>query len=163
MKHLCVLKLALTLLLLALQFACGNDPEAETQRLFKAVKADDLPQVVESIKKGAKVNEPERGTVYTDWTPLHFAAFYGNPDIVKALLDGGANPNAEGRVPTRMQLAVEPLGLAKSGLSFAPQAEANPKALTEDSPVVAWSRVRKPGSTAKYTATVKLLESKPKQ
>ena len=37
------------------------------------------------------------------FTPLHFAAFFGGPAAVAALLDAGAYPNAEAANPTRVR------------------------------------------------------------
>ena len=37
------------------------------------------------------------------FTPLHFAAFFGGPAAVAALLDAGADPNAEAANPTRVR------------------------------------------------------------
>jgi cytohesin len=50
------------------------------------------------IELGAMVNAREK----TGLTPLHAAAFRGDPDIVRLLLDAGANPtikDANGHVP----------------------------------------------------------------
>ena len=41
------------------------------------------------------------------WRPLHFAARYGQPEAVKALLDNGANPTAK----TRKFMGYKPSGV----------------------------------------------------
>jgi ankyrin repeat protein len=46
--------------------------------------------------------QTDLGTVPPGTTPLHFASLIGDPDAVRALLDGGADPNrrdAEGKLP----------------------------------------------------------------
>ena len=64
-----------------------NDPNLE---LFNAVKANDLAKVKELIKKGGiDLNQRANGL-----TPLLRAAIDGSTDIVKVLLEAGADLNA---------------------------------------------------------------------
>jgi len=56
--------------------------------LMMAAYKGNLPAVEALIEQGAEVNK-------TGWTPLHYAAFVGNNDIVKLLLDKSAYIDAE--------------------------------------------------------------------
>lgn len=69
--------------------------------LFQGVIDADLAQVQAAVSSGANVNQ--RGVVYSDgdfWerTPLILAAHMGQADVVKYLLQHGANVNARGRI-----------------------------------------------------------------
>lgn len=53
------------------------------------------------IERGAEINVAQEG----GWTPLHQAAAHGQADLVKILLDRGADPgalSADGRAPEQM-------------------------------------------------------------
>ncbi|CAH9087000.1 unnamed protein product [Cuscuta europaea] len=69
------------------------DPNAETDDditpLLAAVAAGSLQCLELLLKAGAKVNITAGGA-----TPLHIAADNGSPEIIKTLLQGGADPNA---------------------------------------------------------------------
>jgi ankyrin repeat protein len=56
--------------------------------LMMAAYKGNLPAVEALIEQGAEVNK-------TGWTPLHYAAFVGNNDIIKLLLDKSAYIDAE--------------------------------------------------------------------
>lgn len=56
--------------------------------LMMAAYKGNRPAVEALIEQGAEVNK-------TGWTPLHYAAFVGNNDIVKLLLDKSAYIDAE--------------------------------------------------------------------
>ncbi|WP_194721313.1 ankyrin repeat domain-containing protein [Noviherbaspirillum malthae] len=56
--------------------------------LMMAAYKGNLPAVEALIEQGAEINK-------TGWTPLHYAAFVGNNDIVKLLLDKSAYIDAE--------------------------------------------------------------------
>ena len=59
--------------------------------LYLAARNGDYDLAMSSIEKGVRVDESDCG-----WTPLHEACNYGNLDIVKLLLDSGADINGNG-------------------------------------------------------------------
>jgi ankyrin repeat protein len=61
----------------------------EESSLAKAIKDGKLAVVVELLKRGADVNALDS----SGDTPLYIAAGKGNPELVKLLLDAGADPN----------------------------------------------------------------------
>ena len=72
----------------------ADDDQVRAQTLVPAIKAGDLEQVERLITAGAAVNErlPMVGSPDDDYTPLAIAAREGHADIVRALLEAGANP-----------------------------------------------------------------------
>ena len=64
--------------------------EKRNQKLFEAIDAKDLNEVLKQISKGADVNARED---YLWFTPLHTASKMGAVEIVKVLLALGANIN----------------------------------------------------------------------
>lgn len=75
-----------------------NDADAEqvdALRLLAAVKAGDINEVRRLIAAGAAVNEraPLVGDLDDNYTPLGVAAREGHGDIVRVLLDAGADVN----------------------------------------------------------------------
>lgn len=81
------------------------------ERLFKASGESKLSAVQNLLMMGAPPDHPSR---HHAMTPLMNACIHNQPDVVKALLDAGANPNGSDQHGTR------PLMLA------APQATPNP-------------------------------------
>jgi len=74
-----------------------DEADAEQVRaltLMAAVKAGDIGEVKRLIAVGASVNEraPMVGSLDDDYTPLGIAAREGHADIVRVLLDAGADP-----------------------------------------------------------------------
>ena len=57
--------------------------------LFAAIDSNNLERVKEAIWRHARVNEPNR----SGETPLKLAVTYGNIEIIKYLLENGADPN----------------------------------------------------------------------
>jgi ankyrin repeat protein len=76
--------------LLVLVFAFWTSTPAAASELGDAVRADDLAKVNALIAGGADVNESN-----SFGTALHTAVARGNLDIIKALLDAGANIEAK--------------------------------------------------------------------
>lgn len=68
----------------------GKDPESYRTTLHYFAKKGNSAKVKEMLKKGAKVNEAEKRSLFT---PLYYAVHYNHPDTVKVLLEGGADPN----------------------------------------------------------------------
>lgn len=68
--------------------------EIRAQPIVAAIKAGDQPEVERLIAEGADVDVrlPMTGSPDDDYTPLAIAAREGHVGIVRALLDGGANP-----------------------------------------------------------------------
>jgi len=78
--------------------------------LFKAIIQDDEKSVRNAIQQGANVNCICLSEL--EMRPLHFAAKYGKLEIVKSLIDGGADVNAQtvlGETPANI---AEELGFA---------------------------------------------------
>jgi ankyrin repeat protein len=67
---------------------CGATLPAGT-KLSRAAVDGDLVKVQELVKGGEQVNEEARW----GWTPLLWAAYYGQPQVVDFLLAQGADPN----------------------------------------------------------------------
>lgn len=72
----------------------ADDDEVRAQTLVPAIKAGDLAEVERLIAAGAAVDArvPMVGSADDDYTPLAIAAREGHADIVRALLEAGANP-----------------------------------------------------------------------
>lgn len=89
------------------------------------------------------------------WTLLHFAAEQGNADMVRTLLERGADPTVKtlrGRTPydvalgTMIKAALAKAVQAKTGTSPAPAARPAPAATTSAAPAAASTAVAKPQS-----------------
>ena len=80
-------------LLLATVFAVGLafTPFALAGELHEAVKAGDISRVRTALAGGEDVNALDM-----DWSALHLATALGNTEIVKVLIDGGADVEAKG-------------------------------------------------------------------
>ena len=81
------------LLMLATVFAIGLAfiPNTFAGELHEAVKAGDISRVRIALAGGEDVNALDM-----DWSALHLATALGSTEIVQALIDGGANLEAEG-------------------------------------------------------------------
>lgn len=69
--------------------------------LYNAVKAGKIEKIKELIRNGANVNYVFRPEEYGN-TPLHMAAYFAMNDIIKLLIDNGADVNCyslEGKTP----------------------------------------------------------------
>jgi ankyrin repeat protein len=72
--------------------------------LSKAVINDDRDTVIELLDKGADINEVGK----SDFTPLHWAAYYGFDGMTKLLLDRGAKTDVQaGRYGTPLILSAQ--------------------------------------------------------
>jgi len=69
----------------------GESVELQRSALTRAAELNDLPLVKLLIEAGADVNQKLSAGVHAGRDALFFAAYYGRSDIVKALLDAGAN------------------------------------------------------------------------
>lgn len=68
---------------------------AETSKIsFDDIKNGDVIKITQAINDGADVNKPDEN----GWTPLMLAAYSGNKDIVKLLIDKGASINMKNTV-----------------------------------------------------------------
>jgi ankyrin repeat protein len=67
---------------------------ANCETIHEAVKEGNLVDVKRHVNNGADINamEDKRG-----WTPLMLATLYGHLDIVKVLVEKGANVSAKGK------------------------------------------------------------------
>ena len=72
----------------------ADEEEVRAQTLVPAIKAGDLEEVERLIATGADINArlPMVGSPDDDYTPLAIAAREGNADIIRALLEAGADP-----------------------------------------------------------------------
>ena len=61
-------------------------------RLFLAIAGDDLEGLSEAVALGALINANDR----FGHSPMHYAAYKGNPFVVDYLLRNGGDPNARG-------------------------------------------------------------------
>lgn len=72
----------------------ADEASTRARPLLPAIKAGNLGEVARLIAAGADVNErlPMAGSPDDDYTPLAIAAREGHADIVRALLEAGADP-----------------------------------------------------------------------
>jgi hypothetical protein len=91
-------KLSFLILFLVLALAgCGTS-------LGKAVSRGDRTAVIALLDQGADVNEVGQ----SNFTPLHWAAYYGKDEMAKLLLDRGAKPNVKaGKYGTPLTMAAQ--------------------------------------------------------
>ena len=66
-----------------------------TPTLHKAVRAGDADRVRELLDAGADVNVRETSNDRLQYTPLHWAAYYGHLEIAEILISRGADLDAE--------------------------------------------------------------------
>jgi len=114
MNHLLLTTIAAVVLV-----GCGN-PEAD-RALLKAAQDGNIVAVKKHLAAGADVNAKgwfkltlhivEGGNLnkktYTDWTPLHWAAYRDHKEIVELLIAEGADVNAKDAGTTPLDVAEE--------------------------------------------------------
>jgi ankyrin repeat protein len=61
--------------------------------IFQAISQNNLNSVIQSVQGGALINTTDR----FGHSPMHYAAYKGNPRIVDYLLNNGGDPNIRGR------------------------------------------------------------------
>jgi ankyrin repeat protein len=113
------MKLLLTTIAAVVLVGCGN-PEAD-RALLKAAQDGNIVAVKKHLAAGADVNAKgwfkltlhivEGGNLnkktYTDWTPLHWAAYRDHKEIVELLIAEGADVNAKDAGTTPLDVAEE--------------------------------------------------------
>ena len=68
----------------------SSTPDPAVVRMMHALRNGDVPQFARNLREApASVNAKAHG----GWTPLMYAALYGDADAVRLLLAAGANPN----------------------------------------------------------------------
>jgi ankyrin repeat protein len=75
--------------------------------IWNAARRGDLETIQKLIDSGVDVNAKKRTLTVTGWTPIHYAAYYGQANAIRALVKAGGKINArddEGDTP--MSLAV---------------------------------------------------------
>ena len=143
------------LLSLIIAAACSQSPQQLKKSLFDAVRSEDVSTVRRCITSKVNLNDPETPG---GWSALHYAARSGNPEIVKMLLDAGADPNYVGTAPgqTGTVIRLKPLVLAQTNVYLAQSAQNNP--------TLHFSRpdlergLKSPGAVARYEQICMLLE-----
>ena len=78
------------LCLVALSSACTVSQEKANRRLVQAIENDDLGRATTALER-ANIEAPTRFGV----TPLHIAVRQKKPEMVRLLLDAGANPDSK--------------------------------------------------------------------
>ena len=103
---------AFILLLLPIS-GCKPDPAS----LMSAVKTNNTEDAKKLIGKGADANSR---TSPTGWSALHYAARNGNVEIVRLLLNAGADPNYTGAMEgqTGSVISLKPLVIARANLDL---------------------------------------------
>jgi ankyrin repeat protein len=113
------MKLLITTIAAVVLVGCGN-PEAD-RALLKAAQDGNIVAVKKHLAAGADVNAKgwfkltlhivEGGNLnkktYTDWTPLHWAAYRDHKEIVELLIAEGADVNAKDAGTTPLDVAEE--------------------------------------------------------
>ena len=61
-------------------------------KINDAARKNNVKKLKKYIKKGYSLNICDQPT---NWTPLHYASFYGNVEMVKFLIQNGLNVNAK--------------------------------------------------------------------
>ena len=80
----------------------------KTERFMYALKVNDTREVERLLVEGINVNAP---LGHAHWPPLHQAVVYGHHEMVKVLLQHGADPNLRIRY-NRMAKGMVPLDFA---------------------------------------------------
>lgn len=157
------LLLAATALLLLTLFACNRSPGSERMSLMTAVKTDDTVAALKLIQDGADANVRDSPS---GWSALHYASRNGNVEIVKALINRGADPEYAGtnEGQTGTVISVTPIALAQTSLVLTgiPNVEkvmhfdgVDGKALMNS--------LRDPGAKIRYQKVIEILESSRKR
>ena len=71
------------------------------QQIFLAIAQNDINLVIQAVKQGALINATDR----FGHSPIHYAAYKGNPRIVDYLLNNGGDPNIRGRHESTLHCA----------------------------------------------------------
>ena len=97
--------------------AFEHDPDVNGKRgpemLHQAVRDYDVERIRRMLAEGADVNKKD----WLGYAPLHWASYFGYPDVTNLLISQGANPNLlsdTGRTPLEIAKAMEYTELAKS-------------------------------------------------
>src|SRR5436190_2229304 len=78
--------------------------------LVRAVRYNDISKVKDFLRQGANVNVETKSESYYKYTPLHYAAYDVNVDIVRVLIEAGGNVNAvdyEGNTPLDVAIGLD--------------------------------------------------------
>lgn len=149
--------LAFALFTLFIASGCSQqNPEQLKKALFDAVKADDTRKVRKCISNGVAVNDPETPG---GWSALHYGAQAGNEEIVKLLLDAGADPNYIGYASRDggTRISLKPVLVAQASLLLAKQAQGNPFLHFQDPKQE--QKLKDPATPARYEHVIKMLEA----
>jgi hypothetical protein len=75
----------------AFEYAPNETSEGYVKMLHQAVRDHDLKQIEQLLAQGAGINDKD----WLGYTPLHWAIYFGYPDLVELLISKGADPNIQ--------------------------------------------------------------------
>ncbi len=127
---------------------------------LKAVVENDLGRVTKWLKKGVDVNEPERPS---GWCALHYAAKSGNEEMVKLLLDNGADPKIAGAGSRQVgnKWIVDPQMVVEVMLYYSKPENRSPMILSECRDMLAL--LDAPGAVDRYKRILEMLHRDTKE
>jgi ankyrin repeat protein len=75
----------------AFEYDPNETSEGYVKMLHQAVRDHDLRQIEQLLAQGAGINDKD----WLGYTPLHWAIYFGYPDLVELLISKGADPNIQ--------------------------------------------------------------------
>jgi len=103
MKKCLILNIVLSIILFLSVDVKGQDINYLNKELFKAIQNSDIDKISRLIRQGANVNESPEDIPLT---PLSLAIANGKSEIVKLLIDNGANIFEENGGATRLHALI---------------------------------------------------------
>ncbi|HUV64301.1 MAG TPA: ankyrin repeat domain-containing protein [Sedimentisphaerales bacterium] len=75
----------------AFEYDPNETSEGYVKMLHQAVRDHDVKQIEQLLAQGEGINEKD----WLGYTPLHWAVYFGYPDLVELLISKGADPNIQ--------------------------------------------------------------------